>query len=183
MKRLTAASLACGVLLWATTGAHAQVKVIPGEHRTVSATVEAIESSTRLLTVRTSKGELRTIRAPEQSRLSDIKLGDTVKVTYYDNIMIRVKAQGEAEIDTREAAVTPASGASQGATLGAQQTITATIDAIDLNVPSISFKGPRGWHYATKVQDKKALQQVKVGDRVDITWTDAILVSVTPPTK
>ena len=63
-------------------------------------------------------------------------------------------------------------------TAAVQQTITATIDAIDMNVPSISFKGPRGWKYSTRVQDKKALSQVKVGDKVDITWTEALLVAV-----
>jgi hypothetical protein len=61
-----------------------------------------------------------------------------------------------------------------------QRTITATIDNIDMDVPSISFKGPRGWNYSSKVKDKKALSQVKAGDRVDITWTEAMLVSMAP---
>ena len=52
-----------------------------------------------------------------------------------------------------------------------------------MNVPSISLSGPRGWSYSSKVQDKKALEQVKVGDKVDITWTEAILVSVTAAKK
>jgi hypothetical protein len=30
------------------------------------------------------------------------------------------------------------------------------------------------------VQDRKALEQVAVGDRVDITWSEAVLVSVAP---
>ena len=78
--------------------------------------------------------------------------------------------------------MTPGGGQSRWAR-GRAQTITATIDAIDMKVPSISFKGPRGWSYSTKVQDKKALSQVKVGDKVDITWTEALLVSVDAPKK
>jgi hypothetical protein len=44
-------------------------------------------------------------------------------------------------------------------------------------VPSITFAGPNGWSYSSKVQDKNALAKVKVGDKVDITWTDALLIS------
>jgi len=55
------------------------------------------------------------------------------------------------------------------------------ISEIDPAVPSISFKGPNAWSYSTKVHDKKALAQVKVGDRVDIIWTEAVLVSMAPP--
>jgi hypothetical protein len=48
-------------------------------------------------------------------------------------------------------------------------------------VPSISFTGPNGWHYSSKVEDKKALSKVKVGDRLDITWTMAVLISAEAP--
>jgi hypothetical protein len=33
------------------------------------------------------------------------------------------------------------------------------------------------------VQDKDALSKVKVGDKVDITWTEALLVSMDAPKK
>jgi hypothetical protein len=52
-----------------------------------------------------------------------------------------------------------------------------------MKVPSISFKGPNGWAYSSKVQDKDALSKVKVGDKVDITWTEALLVSFDTPKK
>ena len=57
-------------------------------------------------------------------------------------------------------------------------TITATITAIDMSVPSATFTGPRGWKYTSRVQDKDALAKVKVGDKVDIVWTEALLVSL-----
>jgi Cu/Ag efflux protein CusF len=47
-------------------------------------------------------------------------------------------------------------------------------------VPSITFKGPNGYSYTSRVQDKAALAKVKVGDRLDIVWTEAKLVSVEP---
>jgi Cu/Ag efflux protein CusF len=99
-------------------------------------------------------------------------------------MVLRVKQPGEADVDTRELDVVTASGGSRpGGTSASQQTITATIDAIDLDEPAISFKGPKDWKYRTRVQDKAALQQVKVGDRVDFTWTEATLVKVTAKAK
>jgi len=180
MARWSARFLSCALALFASaTLAHAQVKILPGEHQTISATVEGIETSTRMLTLRGPAGNLRTVHVPaDVKRFSTIKVGDTVQATYYDNVILRVKQPGEAAVDTLEGAGTATPGQKPGATVAAQQTITATIDAIDMNVPSISFKGPRGWAYTQKVQDKKALAQVKVGDRVDITWTEAVLVTV-----
>ena len=57
-------------------------------------------------------------------------------------------------------------------------TITATITAIDPKAPSITFTGPNGWKYTSRVEDTKALAKVKVGDKVDIIWTEAMLVSL-----
>jgi len=48
-------------------------------------------------------------------------------------------------------------------------------------VPSISFSGPNGWKYSSRVEDKAALAKVKVGDRMDITWTLAVLISAEAP--
>jgi hypothetical protein len=49
--------------------------------------------------------------------------------------------------------------------------------AIDPSVPSITFSGPNNWKYTSRVEDKNALAKVKVGDKVDITWTQALLAS------
>ena len=162
----------------------AQVKILPGETQTKTATVEAIEQASRSVTLRDQKGELHTITVPKSvERFSDVKIGDTLTVTYYDTITIRKKDAGEPDVDTLTGAKTPTAGSKPAGTGAVQRTITATIDNIDMNVPSISFKGPRGWSYSSKVKDKKALSEVKVGDRVDITWTEAMLVSMTPAKK
>ncbi len=169
--------LTAGALALLVTPAAAQTKTIPGERVTITATVEAIEQSRREVTLRDADGELRTINVGDDvKRFPQIKVGDKVSATYYDTITLRVKPAAEPAVDTLKEGVTPGGGRKPVGTAAVQQTITATIDAIDLKVPSISFKGPRGWSYATKVQDKKALSQVKVGDRVELTWTEALQV-------
>ena len=91
--------------------------------------------------------------------------------------MLRVKAPGEKYVDSASGGTVRSEG-KVAATASRQRTITATIAAIDRAVPSITFVGPNGWNYSSRVQDKKALEKVKVGDRLDITWTEALIVSL-----
>jgi len=160
----------------------AMSKTLTGEQKTVTATVEAIERSTRLVTLKEQNGEYTEITVPRDvTRFDTLKVGDKVTAKYYENIVLRLKQPGEKSSDTDTAALTPGSGAKAGATAAMQRTITATITHIDPKVPSISFSGPNGWKYSSRVEDKAALAKVKVGDRLDITWTTAVLISVEAP--
>jgi hypothetical protein len=89
-----------------------------------------------------------------------------------------VKQPGESEVMSGAKGTTGSDQVLPGGTRAKQLTITATITAIDPNTPSITFTGPNGWKYSSKVQDTEALAKVKVGDKVDIVWTEAMLVSV-----
>jgi hypothetical protein len=59
--------------------------------------------------------------------------------------------------------------------------MTTKITAIDEKIPSITFTGPNNWVYSSKVSDRAVLKTVKVGDMVNITWTEALSITVTPP--
>ncbi len=183
MKWLTGLVLATVVVFSAQSVVRAQSKTLTGNEVTIKATVEAIDAVTRTLTVKDSLGNYHPIIVPDSmKRFSDIKVGDMISARYYDNVVIRVKAPGEPSVDTAGAAVTPST--QMAATKAKQRTITATITAIDMNSPSIAFKGEKvDWNYSSRVTDTVTLAKVKVGDRVDITWTEAVVVSILPPTK
>jgi hypothetical protein len=160
--------------------ARAQVsKTVQGETKTVTASVEAIERGRREVTVKKPDGKYEVFYIPtDVKRFDSLKVGDKVTARYYETLVLRLKAPGEKDVDTANAAVTPSAGSRPAGTAAAQQTITATITDIDPNVPSITFTGPRGWTYSSRVEDKKALAKVKKGDKVDITWTAAMVVSI-----
>jgi Cu/Ag efflux protein CusF len=185
VTKLATAACVCAVLAFAlATTARAQVKEIPGEAVTVSGTVEAIDHTSRVLTLKDEHGEFDTIDVPaDTQRFSEIKVGDKITAKYYDNVTVRLKKPGEAAVNTDAAAATPGTGVKPGATVATQRTMTAVIEAIDTKVPSITFKGPQGWKYSRRVLDKNVLKQVKVGDQVDFTWTEAVMISVTTPKK
>jgi len=162
--------------------AGAQSKTLPGEMKTATATVEAIDHGRREVTLKEENGEYTTIEVPAENKKFDtIKVGDKVTARYYDNIVVRLKAAGEKDTDSDTAAVTRTDGARPGGTAATQRTITATITAIDMKVPSITFTGPNNWKYSSKVEDKAALSKVKVGDKVDIVWTEAVMISLDSP--
>jgi hypothetical protein len=177
MRLLTTSAMAA-LLACAAPAAEAQLtKTLTGEMTTVTATVEAIEQSSREVTLKKSDGTYSVVQVPTGvKRFDTLKVGDKITAKYYDNIVLRLKAPGEPDTDTVSAAKTKAAQGKAG-TAAAQRTITATITAIDRAAPSITFTGPNNWTYSSRVQDIKALEKVKVGDRLDITWTAAMLLS------
>jgi len=179
MTKVWMCGVAAGFALTAVALA-AQSTTIPGESHTMTATVEGIEASNRSLTVKKTDGTYDQLYVPESFKAFDtLKIGDKVTARYYDNVVLNVKKPGEAAVDSSNSAVTRAAGGAAG-TAAHQCTITATITAIDNTLPSISFSGPNGWKYTTRVEDKAALAKVKVGDKVDITWTQAMILSLEP---
>ena len=181
MKRVVVGIIAAAVLVSMAQTATAQTKTVASETRVESATVEAVEAASRTLTLKKPDGTyVVTVAGPDIARFAEIKVGQKVNVRYIDNVVVRLKKPGEPDVDTAAKATTGAGGALPGGTRAKQRTITASITAIDPNMPSITFTGPNGWKYSSKVEDKEALAKVKVGDKVDIVWTEAVLVSVEP---
>jgi hypothetical protein len=179
MKTLHAVVLLCALV--APAVAAAQTKTLPGEMVTTTVTIEAIEQSTRTLTVVDEKGMHKQIYVPtEVKRFPELKIGDKITARYYDNVVVRLRKPGDKPVDSASVSTTPLAGGAPGGTIAKQRTITATITAIDQKVPSITVKGPNGWLYSTKVEDTKALATVKVGDQLDITWTEAMMIAVDP---
>ena len=179
MKRIVVLSVAIAFAVLGIAGtALAQTKTLTGETQTISATVEAINVTTRTLTMKGPKGNIVDIVVPESvKRFPEIKVGDTLTARYYENLVIRKKQPGEKDVDTAAEGVTPGRGARPAGTAATQRTITATITALDPKVPSITLSGPNKWTYSARIEDRKVLDQVKVGDKVDLTWTEALLLN------
>jgi len=170
-----AAALALAI---ASTTLARQSKTIAGDTKFVTATVEAIESSSREVTVKKPDGTYDVFYVPAgMTRFDTLKIGDTITAKYYENMVVSVKPAGEKDVDTTTGGVVHAAD-TRAATTSHQRKITAMIAAIDPKVPSITFTGPNGWKYTTRVEDTAALAKVKVGDKVDITWTEAMILSL-----
>jgi hypothetical protein len=182
LSTITAGALAGSVVLLAASAAGAQSRTIQGESVAVTVTVEAIEQSTRTITVKDDKGIYETIQAPPgMTRFNEIKVGDKITARYYENTVVRLKKPGEAAVDVDSAALTRGDGKTPAGTAATQRTITVTVTAMDPKTSAVTVKGPNGYVYSRKVNDKKVYSALKVGDQLDMTWTEALLISVDPP--
>jgi Cu/Ag efflux protein CusF len=150
---------------------------------TTKATVEAIDLDTRHVTLKTEEGKSVTIVADRRIKnLPQVHVGDVVQVTYREAIAVHILPGGAPPSAATEAATETAKpGAKPGGTSTTRLTIVATIEAIDEATQHVTLRGPQGNLVEVKVRDPANLKKVKVGDSVQITYTEAVAVAVRKP--
>jgi len=146
-----------------------------------TATVEAVDQSTRMVTLKGPEGNSVTFKASAEVRnLPQVKVGDTVKFAYYESLAVRVLKKGEAFPTAGESAAM--SRAKQGekpaGVIGKETTVNATITAIDKKAKTATLKGEDGKSVTVNPLRPEKLNEVKVGDRLVITYTEAVAVKV-----
>lgn len=147
----------------------------------VTTKIEAIDKTARLVTLKDKDGAMETIHCgPEVKRFDELKVGDTVTFRYYESIAYAIRKPGQPSGLPAQTgpAVTRGQGPKPGGTIAQQETATVTIKAIDPKVPSVTVLTEDGHTTSFKVDDKKNLKDVKVGDKVEITYTEAVMISV-----
>ncbi len=152
------------------------------ESVSATATIQAIDKANRLVTLKDETGAEDTMQVgPAMKRFDELKVGDKVKVTYYESLVLQVRKPGDAAKPVgTDAKLTKGAGAVPAATLSVQQTTTVEVLAIDQKLPSITVKTAEGRTVTRKVEERKNLEGVKVGDKIDITYTQAAIMSVDP---
>ena len=159
----------------------AQKPVTETEAIELTTKIEAIDHSARLVTLKDKDGESETIYCgPEVKRFDELKVGDTITVRYYESIAYAIRKPGQpsglpAQTGPR---ITRGQGPRPSGTIAQQETATVTIKAIDPKAPSVTVLTEDGRTVSFKVEDKKNLKDVKVGDKVEITYTEAAMISV-----
>lgn len=151
----------------------------PGETLTATATIEKIDAARRFVVLRDDDGsEVGVFAPPAFTRLNELRAGDRVTLTYYESVVFRVRPQaGKAGI-REEVSVTESASALPGATYSYQATERVTVQAVDRDAPSVTVVTPDRRVVTRKVDDRTVLDGVKPGDRVDITYTQAVLATV-----
>jgi hypothetical protein len=155
---------------------------------TAKGTIEAIDADRRVLTVKFDGGYSEVVSAsPDVKRFSEVKVGDRVTVRYYESVVLMVRKAGDTTTpappaSSDKSAGTPGTGANPGGTAARQRKATVTVVSIDKAASSITVKTPEGNTVTRKVHDPKNLEGVAAGDRIDITYTEAMLVNIGPTT-
>jgi Cu/Ag efflux protein CusF len=183
-KFSTVIAAATLLLLPAATFAQAPKAVTQGAAVTETLVIQAIDSTARLVTLKSEDGTTDTIYCgPEVQRFSELKVGDKVTFKYYESIVYAIQQPGTKPPEPAAVGVVRGKGPSPAGTMSQQLTAVVTVKAIDMTVPSVTITTEAGNTVSFKVEEKKNLTGVKVGDKVQITYTQALAISVEPPKK
>lgn len=146
------------------------------------ATVTAIDQKKRMVTLKFEDGHSTTFKAgPEVRNLAQVRKGDTVRTSYYESLAVRVEkaAPGAkpSEKVTSDTARAPL-GEMPAGVITNYVDVTAQVTALDRSRAVATLKGPRGNLVDVKVRDPSTLDNVKVGDMVNVTYTESLAIEV-----
>jgi hypothetical protein len=155
-------------------------KVVQERTVTKTATVEAIDLLNRVVTLKDKDGNVADLQVGGAVKnLPQVKVGDQVVVKFYEGVAVQLEDPGTAlGAGTGGAAERATPGEKPAAMVANAVTVVANIEAIDPQKTFVTLKGPEGKIVNVKVQDPKKLENVKVGDKVRITYTQSLAVEV-----
>ena len=152
----------------------------------ISAQVTGIDKATRTVTLKGPKGKVVDIVAGDEVKNFDqIKVGDFVVARYAEALTLELKKvkAGAGDVTVREEAAKAQPG-EKPAVAGARQiTAIAKVTAVDPKKSTITLKGPRGKEVTLNVKNPDQFKVVKKGDQVEVTYTEALALSVEPAPK
>ena len=184
-----AAVALAAVLAWpaaAQEKGQAKKQVAARESESITATVEAIDSAKRELTLKGPKGNYVVMECPDSvKRFNEIKVGDQITVKYMEALVLEVhKADSAAKLGTTGSmGVERMKTEKPAATVSRQITATVAVEAVDMAAPSITVKTADGNSLSFRVKDKKNLEGVNPGDKLVVTYSEAVAMSVSTPAK
>jgi hypothetical protein len=147
----------------------------------ISAQVVSIDKATRTVTLKGPKGNVVDVVAGDEVKNFDqIKLGDFVVARYAQALTLELKKTkgGSGDVAVRQGAAQAKPG-ERPAVAGARQiTAIADVIAVDPKKSTITLKGPQGNVVKLDVQNPDQFKVVKKGDKVEVTYTEAVALSV-----
>jgi hypothetical protein len=156
------------------------------EAATMSAQVVGLDKATRTVTLKGPKGNVVDVVAGDEVKNFDqIKLGDFVVARYVQALTLelrktKVKA-GEPTVT--EGAMRAKPGERPAGAVGREVTAIADVIGVDPKKSTITLKGPRGNVVTLNVLNPDQFKVVKKGDQIEVTYTEALALSVEPAPK
>jgi len=147
-----------------------------------SATVTAIDATTRKVTLTLADGKRTTVKCgPEVVNFNQIQINDRLNITMTEELAVYL-GTGAPPSATGGAGVALAPiGAKPGAVMADTVKITAKITAIDAQRRAVTLSLPDGTSKKVKAGKQVNLSAVKVGDNVTVQHTEAVAISVEKP--
>ncbi len=149
----------------------------------VSATVTAIDRTTRKLTLLGPDGDKVKVKVgPDAVNFDQIKVGDMVKATVTQELVVALGDEDAAQADGKATAVALApKGAQPGAVVAQATQVTGTVVAINLEDRTATLEFEDGTTKTYPVRTDIDLTQQKVGQKVVFQVTEMVAINVQKP--
>ena len=149
----------------------------------VTATVTAVDAASRKVTLTLADGAKTTVKAgPEVVNFNQIQVGDQVKATVAEQLVMFVRKNGEPANDGEAAAVALAPvGEKPGILMANTVEVTGKVEAIDLAHRKATLRFEDGTSKTFKVRKDVDMTKGKIGDEVVFRTTEAVAISVEKP--
>jgi Cu/Ag efflux protein CusF len=187
-KSLQVAGLAA-LLAWPLTAQDKMASKKPleaSDTQSITATVEAVDSATREITLKGPKGNVVVIEVPESvKRFSEIKVGDQLNIKYTESLVVALrKADAAAKLGTTtDTGMKRMEGTKPGAVVSRQITATVEVVSVDKAASAVTVRRADSSTVAFRVEDPKNLEGVNPGDRIVVTYNEALALQVMAPQK
>lgn len=184
-RRLNVPLLALALICGSAIAAFAQGTIEKSGNASKTATITAINHTTRVVTLKDAQGNVEDIVCgPGVKRFNELKVGDSVTFSYHAAVVYQIVKPGEKPgAAPAGAAVVRGQGVKPSGAVTQQKKATVTVEAIDVAAPSVTVKTADGHTMTAQVEDKKHLEGLKVGDQIEVTFTEAFMVTVNGPTQ
>ena len=176
------------VLAAASTSAFAQSQaaapITKVNTKKATLTITAIDQKTRSVTLRAENGDEDSFTVgPAVERFNQLKVGDKINATYQESLVFELRKPGAPAATTGTTVGGERYKNITGGAVGAAHTVSVTVKAVDMNAPSITVVTADGHAITRMVQEKKNLENVKAGDRIDITYSEALILTAEAAAK
>jgi len=149
----------------------------------VSARVTAIDTANRKVTLLGPDGEKFTVKVgPEAVNFDQIRVGDLVKATVTEELVVYLDEEGKAASGGEAGVVELApKGAKPGGLVAQTRQVVATVVAIDRTKRTATLRFDDGPTETFRVREDIDLSRHNVGERVVFRVTEMIAISVEKP--
>jgi VCBS repeat-containing protein len=156
-----------------------------GELVTKTFTVEDVDHANRVVTLKAKGNEHVMVNVPQDVQGFDkLKKGEKVDVDYYQSMAISLAPKGTPLAPTQ---MQEGTGPTEKGVAGARQvTASAKIVSVNHEENTVVLKGANGKMDTVKVDDpalQQKLAQVKPGQVVQMTYTQAVAAAIRPQQK
>jgi hypothetical protein len=149
----------------------------------MTATVTAIDATTRKVTLVTPEGKKTVFKAgPEVVNFDQIQIGDQVKANVTEELAVYMAKDAPPQTDSAATAVALAPvGSKPGGLIADTVQVTAKITALNLEKHKATLEFADGSKKTVAVRPDVDLTQRKVGEEVVLRCTEAMAITVEKP--